>query len=72
MTELELYLTRDYNPSSSASSSAGALSHVITSDVLALRTLRQTGVVDAINLHAAVHYRHRDGMYELARLCSVF
>jgi len=45
----------------------GALSTM--SDVTTLRLLRQTRVIDAINLHAAVNYQYHECMYVSLSLC---
>jgi len=53
-TELEVRLMTDYAPLSSVA------------DVRTLRTLRHTCVIEAFNLHAAVHYQHHDCMYHVS------
>jgi len=50
VTELEVRLMADHC----------AVSGV--SDIRTLRTLRSTCVIEAFNLHAAVHYQHNDSM----------
>jgi len=52
--ELEVRLMPEHAPLSSVS------------DIKTLRTLRSTCVIEAFNLHAAVHYQHSD-----CKLCNM-